>query len=523
MDFPVPPSDLAEDVLTTGDREPLRISRAADGRWLGTVPACQRPDMEAAVDRAAAAQADWADRSPADRADVLRDVADALLDRRADLYDAICIETGKARRDAAEEVADAAVSAQYYARRGPTMLTATRRRGPVPLLTRTREYRDPLGVIGLITPWNYPLTLVVSDALPALLAGNTVVVKADQRTPLTALLARRVLLDAGVPPDAFQVVTGLGPELGPPLIESVDGIGFTGSTAVGRTVAEQAGRALTPVSLELGGKNPLVVLPDADPERAAAGTVRGGFASAGQLCIAIERVYVHEEVADAYLSALVEKTEALTLGVDGAWGPDVGSLLSGAQLAKTRDHVRDAVDRGATLETGGRHRPSVGPWVYEPTVLTDVPDEATLNEEETFGPVVAVHEVPDVETAIREANDSPYGLNASGWGADTDRAEEVARRIRCGTVNVNEAYAAAWSSYDAPMGGMADSGMGRRHGREGLFRWTESQTVATQRGPPIAPLWLPDRQWADLTTGYLRLRSRLGELWNRLRIRFRGS
>lgn len=523
MDFPVPPTDLAEDVLTTGDREPLRISRPADGRRLGSVPECQRPDMEAAVDGAAAAQTDWADRSLDDRVNVLRDVAAELLDRREALYDAVCIETGKARRDAAEEVADAAFTAQYYASRGPTMLTAKRRRGPVPMLTRTREYRDPLGVIGLITPWNYPLTLVVSDAVPALLAGNTVVVKADQRTPLTALFARRVLLDAGVPPDAFQVVTGMGPELGPPLIESVDGIGFTGSTSVGRTIGEQAGRALTPVSLELGGKNPLVVLPDADPERAAAGTVRGGFASAGQLCIAVERVYVHEQVADAYLSALVEKTEALSLGVDGAWGTDVGSLLSGTQLEKTRDHVTDALERGATLETGGRHRPSIGPWVYEPTVLTDVPDEATLNEEETFGPVVAVHEVPDVEAAIRRANDSPYGLNASVWGEDTERAEQVARRIRCGTVNVNEAYAAAWSSYDAPMGGMADSGMGRRHGREGLFRWTESQTVATQRGPPIAPPWLPDRQWADLTTGYLRLRSQLTQIRERLQARFRGD
>lgn len=517
MELPVSPDDLATDVTTGEQREPLRVTAPADGRRIGSVPQCLPADVRLTVDRAQQAQKRWAERAVSERATLLRDVAASVYAHRSDLLDTVCLETGKARRDAAEEVADVMLTARYYAEEGPGMLAARRHGAAAPLVTKAREYVDPLGVVGFITPWNYPLTLVVSDALPALLAGNTVVVKADERTPFTALYVRRVLLEAGLPPGIFQVVTGEGERLGAPLIEAVDGIGFTGSTSVGREVAARAGRELTPASLELGGKNPLIVLPDASPSRAAAGTIRGAFAGAGQLCVGIERVFVHECVSDQYIEELVTRTEHLRLGVSGEWGIDVGSLLSGSQLGKVRAHVSDAIERGATLRTGGQHRPEIGPWVYEPTILTDVPDTATLTTEETFGPVLAVHVVDSVEAAVRAANDSPYGLNASVWGEDTNRAERVARQIRCGTVNVNETYAAAWSAMGAPMGGMKDSGLGRRHGRHGLERWTQAQTVATQRWTLLSPPWLPDRTWAAIVFEYLHSRDRIASGFNRLR------
>ncbi|MFB6111561.1 MAG: succinic semialdehyde dehydrogenase [Halobacteriaceae archaeon] len=512
MKLPVDSGTLAKTVSTTASRDPLVVRTPADGSRLGSVPHCLPADVEAAVERARAAQADWSDTPVTERAARLRAVGRTVLNNRTALAQTICAETGKARRDAVEEVADVPLTAQYYAAEGPEMVRPKRRAGPLPLLSRTTERTVPLGVVGLITPWNYPLTLVVSDALPALLAGNAVVIKADERTPFTALYAARLLHDAGIPEPLFQVVTGPGSELGEPLISAVDGVGFTGSTAVGREVAALAGRELTPSSLELGGKNPLVVLPDTDPVTAAKGTVQGAFASAGQLCIAIERAYVHTAVADAYREALVEATKGLALGVDGGWGTDMGSLLSHAQLRKTERHVTDAVERGATVLTGGSHRPEIGPWVYEPTILTEIPSEASMTREETFGPVLALHEVDSVEAAITAANDSNYGLSASVWGADRDRARRVASQIDCGTVNINEAYTAAWSSIDAPMGGMKDSGLGRRHGSQGLSRWTEPQTIAAQRGLSLTPDWLPGELWITLVSSYLRGRIGLGEL-----------
>lgn len=511
MSLPVDPSALAAEVPVDGSRDPLVVSAPADGRRLGTVPTCTPADVRAAVERARTAAADWADRPVAERAERLRAVGHTLLDRRGDLLDCVCAETGKSRRDAVEEVYDAAETARYYADEGPGMLRTRRRAGMLPLLTRTTEAVEPLGVVGFITPWNYPLSLVLADALPALLAGNAAVVKADERTPLTALLLRRLLVDSGIPPGVFQVVTGDGATLGEPLVESVDGVGFTGSTAVGREVAALAGRHLVPASLELGGKNPLLVLPGTDPERAARGTVRAAFANAGQLCVATERVYVHADVADRYREALVAATRDLTLGVTPDWEPDVGSLLGAPQLRRTREHLADATERGATVLTGGRHRPEVGPYVFEPTVLTDVPPAATLTDEETFGPLLAVHEVGTVDEAVRRANDTDYGLHAAVYADDRTRGRAVADRLECGTVSVNDPYVAAWGSLDAPMGGWRDSGVGRRHGRQGLLRWTESRTVAVQRGVSTDPAWLSNRGWARAVGAYTRARLRLSE------------
>lgn len=495
---------LVSGVATSGDRDTRTITAPATGETLGAVSTATVGDVEAAIESARETQRAWADRGIDERVSVLANFHDLVLDRASALADVVQAETGKARRDAYEEVLDVAMNARYYANRAEDLLSPRRRRGAVPLLTKTVEHRRPYGVVGLISPWNYPLTLAISDAIPALLAGNTVVLKPDESTPYSALLGVRLLQHAGLPPDAFQICPGRGKSLGDPLIEGSDFVGFTGSTAVGRSVAERAGRHLTPCSLELGGHNPLVVLDDVDPAEAARATVRASFANAGQLCISVERAYVHEAVYDDYLHALVAETEALRLGTGANWGYDVGSLTSAGHVDAIHEYVEDAEAAGATVHTGGSPRPDLGPNHYEPTILDDVRPEMAFHDEETFGPLVGLHSVSSAREAVDRANDTEYGLNAVVLTGDDRHGERVAAQLDCGTVNVNDAYHATWASIDAPMGGMKDSGLGRRHGREGMLKYTESQTVATQRGSPVVPDSVPARWWARGMTAALR-------------------
>jgi succinate-semialdehyde dehydrogenase/glutarate-semialdehyde dehydrogenase len=343
-------------------------------------------------------------------------------------------------------------------------------------------------VAGFVEPWNYPLTLAISDLLPALLAGNAVVLKPAEETPFSALLAHELLVEAGVPADVFQVLTGDGAALGEPLVSRVDQITFTGSTGTGREIAALAGQHLVDASLELGGKNPAVVLADADIDAAVRALVWGSYVNAGQLCISFERIYVEEPVYEAFRDRFVEATASLSLGATFEYGPDVGSLVSAAQREVVESHVEEARDRGATVETGGRRREDVGPLFYDPTVLTDLPADATAATEETFGPVVSITPVPDEEAAVQRANATAYGLHASVWTDDRTRGRDLGRRIDAGTVSVNDAYVGMWASTDAPMGGVDESGIGRRHGERGITKFTEPQTVATQRGPPLVPV-----------------------------------
>jgi succinate-semialdehyde dehydrogenase/glutarate-semialdehyde dehydrogenase len=503
---------LAEDVSASGTAAP--ITAPATGAVLGEVHICTPTDVTAAIERARDAQVAWADRPISERVGVFASLHDRVLERASDLADVVQAETGKARRDAIEEVLDVAMNARYYANRARDLLSPHRRRGALPLLTKTIERRQPHGVVGLITPWNYPLTLGVSDAIPALLAGNTVVLKPDESTPYSALVGARLLRQAGLPPGAFQVCPGDGETLGDPLIEGCDFVGFTGSTAVGRSVAERAGRQLTPCSLELGGNNPIVVLDDVDPAVAARGTVRACFANAGQLCVSIERAYVHEAVYEDYLAALVDETRQLRLGTGANWRYDVGSLTPRGHVDAIHTYVEDAAAAGATVHVGGEPRPDVGPNAYAPTVLDDVTDDMALHREETFGPLVAVHPVSSASDAVDLANDTDYGLNAVVFAGDSARGERVAARLDCGTVTVNDSYHASWASIDAPMGGMKDSGIGRRHGRDGLLKYVESQTIATQRGLPVVPDGVPANWWARGMQAALRVQKAVSR-WRR--------
>lgn len=502
-------SALATRVETDSD-DSITVSTPFTDDRLGAIPAMTRAEVAAAVERTRAAQPDWAARTVESRAAVVERFADLVVSHREEILDVVQLETGKARHHALEELLDVPMTCSYYARNAGEMLADSDRSTALPVATTATVTSEPVGVVGVISPWNYPLTLSMADAIPALLAGNAVVCKPDEHTPFLGLLLADLLEEAGLPPGVCQVVTGEGGTVGPALIDEIDYVAFTGGTETGRTVAEQAGRNLIGSSLELGGKNPMVVLDDADPDAAARGAVKGAFTNAGQLCLAPERIYVDESQYEAFLDAFVGKTRALSVGLDFGYGPDVGSLIDGDHLDRVESYVDGAVEAGASLLSGGRARPDAGPFCYEPTVLTDVEPDDRIACEETFGPVASVTPVSGVDEAIERANDSEYGLNASVWTSDRARGRDVAAEIDCGTVCVNDPYTVGWAAIDAPMGGFGDSGLGRRHGPEGLLRYVDSRTVATSRvGTLDAPPGVPQAVFA-------RAAIRLSELQRRI-------
>jgi len=451
------------------------------GAPLASFPTSSPADVERAVERARAAQRSWARVPVAERARVLRDFGALVLAEQSDGLDLVQMESGKSRRSAFEEVADLAIVTRHYAVRGPRYLADRRVPGMLPVLTGTRVHRRPVGVVGVVAPWNYPLTLAFAEAVPALLAGNAVVLKPDPQTTLTALWGAELLERAGLPADLLLVVAG-GGDVGAALTDHVDHIAFTGSTATGRKVAARAGERLIGATLELGGKNPLYVAADAHVPSAARAAVRACFGSSGQLCVSIERLVLHEAVADAFLDEFVPLVRAMRLGAGLDYSADMGSLTSQAQLDRVVEHVDDALARGARVLAGGVHRADIGPFFYAPTVLDDVPHDARCAREETFGPVVSVVRVASDEEAVRVMNDTELGLNASVWTRDVARGRRIAAQVEAGTVNVNDGYSATWGSVGAPMGGFKASGLGRRHGREGIEALTEAQTISVQRG-----------------------------------------
>jgi len=504
---------LARHVVTSPGAAHLVTTAPFTGGPAAALPVSTPADVEVAVARARAAQPSWAARSIADRAAVLLRLHDLVLQRQGEVLDLIQTESGKARLHAYEEVADVAINCRWLARRGPHLLADARRPGLIPGLTRVLEVRQPKGVVGIVVPWNYPLALSISDALPALLAGNGVVVKPDAQTPLTALWGVALLREAGLPDGLVGVVVGDGALLGGALVDAVDHVSFTGSTATGRVVAQRAAARLVGASLELGGKNSLYVAADADLDRAAEAAVRDCFSSAGQLCLSMERLLLHERIADAFLDRFVDRVRRLRMGTALDFSVDLGCMVSMAQLAKVAAHVEDAVAHGARVLVGGRARPDIGPLFYEPTVLDQVPVEAACHAQETFGPVVSVYRVGSDGEAVTRANETEYGLNASIWTKDVRRGVRLARQIQAGTVNVNESYAATWGSVAAPMGGRKASGLGRRHGVEGLRRYTESQTIAVQR-VGLGPLYAQGgERFAAVFTGMLRAARRAHAPW----------
>ena len=487
---------LAERADVPVDRDPLPVEAPFSGETLAIVPRATPDDMQAACRAAREAQQEWARVPVVERARILLAFHDLLIANANEILDIIQLESGKARRHALEEVLDTAVVARYYAHTAAGFLRPHRRQGALPVLTQTVEYHHPKGVVGFVIPWNYPLDLGITDVIPALAAGNGVVVKPDAQTPFSTLWAARLLEEAGLPRGILQIVTGRGAELGPALIEEIDCFMLTGSTATGKRVACMAAERLIDYSLELGGKNALIVLDDADLGRAVSGTLRGVTANTGQLCISIERIYVHSSLHDEFAARLAEAFAGVRLGSSLTWADDMGSLASADQLAKVQGHVDDAIAKGATVLAGGRPRPDLGPYFFEPTLLADVPASAVCAREETFGPVAALYRFDTEDEVVAQANDTTYGLNASVWTRRPGRGRQLAQRLRCGTVNVNEAYGATWSSA-SPMGGFNESGAGRRHGEHGILKFTEAQTVAVQHVLAIdTPPFLTHQQYA---------------------------
>jgi acyl-CoA reductase-like NAD-dependent aldehyde dehydrogenase len=468
---------------TSGDE--IRVENPATGEFVASVPRIAPDAVSGLVTRARAAQPAWEALGFDGRAKVLRRAQKWVVGNSDRIARTIVSETGKTYDDALmAEIGYVASAFGFWAKHAPRFLADEKVRTSSPFLVGRRlvvRYR-PLGVIGVIGPWNYPLTNSFGDCIPALAAGNTAVLKPSQSTPLTSLLMAEALRDSGLPEDVYLVATGDG-AAGEALIDEVDMIMFTGSTATGKRVLERAARTLTPVSLELGGKDPMIVLADADVERAANSAVYASMQNGGQTCVSIERVYVEAPIYDDFVNRVARKVSALRQGVpDGPGSVDVGAMTFAPQLDIVSRHVEEARQAGARVLTGGRATQQGGRF-YAPTVLADVDHSMSCMTEETFGPTVAIMRVGDADEAVRLANDSPYGLAASVFSKDVARAEQVARRIEAGAACINDAQL-NYFALELPMGGWKDSGMGSRHGAPGIRKYCRQQSLLITRFAP---------------------------------------
>jgi acyl-CoA reductase-like NAD-dependent aldehyde dehydrogenase len=431
------------------------------------------------------------------RAQVFHAARRWLFEHSERMIQTICSETGKTYEDAEAELALAAGSFSFWARHAARYLADEKLRSTSPLAPGRRVLvrYSPVGVVGVIGPWNYPLANSFCDCVPALMAGNAVVLKPSEVTPLTSLVVAEMMDACGTPPGVFAVVTGAR-ETGEALIDGVDFVMFTGSTATGRRVMERAARTLTPVSLELGGKDPMIVLADADLERAANAAATYAMNNSGQVCISVERVYVEAPVYDEFVSKVTEQVSQLRQGPPGGPGEvEVGAVTAPAQVEIIERHVLDATERGASVLVGGHRRQTGRGRFFEPTVLVGVDHSMAAMREETFGPTLPIMRVADAEEAIRLANDSPYGLQASVFTRDMKRAEQIARRIEAGAVTINDSQV-NYAVFNAPMGGWKQSGIGVRHGPSGIRKYCRTQTILFLSRAPKRDLHMfPNRRW----------------------------
>jgi acyl-CoA reductase-like NAD-dependent aldehyde dehydrogenase len=441
-------------------------------------------DVSAAVDRARAAFATWGRLPFAERAAHLRRVRRHLLDNIDEVVDTIASATHKLPTEAmVAEVLTTCELIGWYDKHGAAALRPRRVATGMLVHKRAEKRYEPLGVVGVISPWNYPFVLTMSPVVTALFAGNTVVLKPSEITPTVGLLAARLFAESGAHPDIVQVVTG-GGEIGEALVRSgVQKVVFTGSVATGKRVMRAAADTLTPVVLELGGKDAFVVDGDADVERAARAAVWGAFSNAGQTCMAVERAYVVDALYDRFVDRVVDLTRAIRPG------RDIGTMTHEGQVQIVEGQVQDAVDRGARVAAGGTR--DKGSLAFPPTVLLDVDHSMQIMRDETFGPVLPVMRVADRDEALRLANDSPFGLNASVWAKDKATVEDLVSRIQSGNVCVNDCIV-SYAIPGLPYGGVKESGIGRTHGEEGLWEMSSIKAVAYDRiGLKREPQWFP--------------------------------
>jgi succinate-semialdehyde dehydrogenase/glutarate-semialdehyde dehydrogenase len=476
----------------------------ATGEEVGRAPLSTPEDVSRAVERARAAQKSWAALSFRERASVVTRARALVLEELEEIASLVSRESGKPSAEAVSmEIVPTLDLMQFFARKSARMLRPERIDiGLYNLLGRTShiEYR-PLGVVGIISPWNFPWATPLDEVVMALMAGNAVVVKPSELTPLVGLKIADVFERAGLPEGVLEVVTGDG-STGAALVEAgVDKVMFTGSVETGRRVAEAAARRLIPVVLELGGKDPMIVFEDAELGAAVEAAVWGAFANSGQACASVERCYVHERVAEDFTARVVEKVKTLRQGAEGEEGSDIGAMSSERQLLTVERHVTEALSRGALALTGGSrlNSPDSRGYFHEPTVLTNVDHAMAVMREETFGPVLPIMTFRDEREAVRLANDSPFGLTASVWTRDLARGRRVARQIEAGTVMVNEVLYTHGIA-QTPWGGVKQSGLGRTHGRLGLLELVVPHHVHVNRLARIHDLW-----WFNYTPRAARL------------------
>ncbi len=469
----------------------LEVQNPATGERIATVKIDSPQSVAATVARVRANQPGWEAIGIEGRYRWLGKLRDWLLDNHDRVLDTMQEETGKVRADAANEPAYLADLINFYGTKAAKFIGEERVRPHTPLLAAKKlriQYR-PHPVVGIISPWNFPLVLALGDAIPAMQAGAAVVVKPSEFTPLGLAEVARAWREEIGGPDVFDCVQGVG-ETGGALVDEVDFVQFTGSDRTGRKVMARAAETLTPISLELGGKDPMIVLSDADIDRAANAAAWGGMMNSGQICMSVERVYVEEPAYDEFVSKLTVEVRKLRQGADDrGYGKDVGAMTSPNQTAIVEDHVSDAISSGARALTGGKRVGGQGDY-FEPTVLVDVDHSMKVMRDETFGPVVGVMKVRNEEEALRLANDSRYGLSGSVFGEKV-RAERVARRVECGAVNVNDVLV-NYFAMDVPMGGWKQSGIGYRHGEPGIRKYCRTESVVVTRfAGKREPTWFP--------------------------------
>jgi acyl-CoA reductase-like NAD-dependent aldehyde dehydrogenase len=489
--------DVATPEATAAGGKTFDVENPATGAVIAQCPDLGAAEIAEMARRGRQVQPAWDALGFEGRARILKRMQKWVMTHQDEIIDVIRSETGKTYEDALiAEISYGAAAFGFWATNAEKYLADEKVKSSAVLVKGKKlllRYR-PLGLIGVIGPWNYPLTNSFGDCIPALAAGNSVILKPSEITPLTSLKLAEGLRECGIPEGVFQVATGTG-ATGAALVDEVDMIMFTGSTATGKKVMAKAAESLTPVSLELGGKDPMIVLSDADVERAANTALYYGMFNGGQTCISVERVYVEEPVYDEFVAKVTEKARALRQGSGGPGSADVGSMTFPPQVETVERHVEDAKAKGAKVVVGGHRGQKSDPthpgYWFEPTVLVDVDHTMECMTEETFGPTLPIMKVRDEEEAIRLANDSPYGLGASVFGKDTKHAEQVARRVEAGAVCVNDALV-NYSALELPMGGAKASGLGSRHGAGGIRKYTQHQAIlvtrfATKKDPHMYP------------------------------------
>jgi len=441
--------------------------------------------------RARAAQRAWSVIPIHRRCELLRTLRDKMLESRDKLAEAVVLESGKPKVEALfADVFVALDSAEYFSRNAPTLLWPEHvpHHSTAAKAKSGRLFYEPLGVIGIISSWNYPLAIPVSQIVPAVVAGNAVLCKTSDLTPRCGALLEMLFVDAGFPKDLVIVLQG-GAEIGQALIDAEpDKILFTGSVATGRRVAEACAKHLIPTVLELGGKDAMLVLADANLDVASSAAVWGSYTNCGQVCLSVERLFIEKAVADHFTRLCVEKTKKLRLGPGSDPDTDVGPLIRPQHVQRMRDLLEDATRRGATIVCGGKPRADLGPGFFEPTVVTGVDSSMKLFQDETFGPILAIQTVADADEAITRANESPFGLAASVWTGDADRGREIARRLRAGAVMINDAIS-YFAIAEAPHGGCGLSGWGRTHGKAGLLEMVQPKYVDVDHLPGTEKPW----------------------------------